>query len=141
MPDTLEGFPADQYLSLQSNDPDLFALLSGTAPAELELAALSGSLPDATLTPAQRQEQNNAARVQQLVEAQVFGTPGHYEGEQFIPGQPGNVTLQFELESLAPQLAAQLKAAATPTANPQGLSQEGANYVNTRLFAQHIGAA
>jgi len=81
------------------------------------MAALSGSLPDATLTPAQRQEQANAARIAELVAAQVYGTPGTYsETGEYIPGQAGNITAQMELASLDPQLAAQLKTAATPPA-------------------------
>jgi len=140
MPDSLEGLPAAQHLHLQANDPELFSLLAGTANAELEMAALNGSLSDTALTPAQRQEATNAARIAALVESLPYGTPGHYEGETYIPGQPSNLTAQFELESLAPQLAAQLKTAATPPAPQQGLTQEGANFVNQQLFAAHIAA-
>ena len=142
MPDSLEGLPAAQHLHLQENDPELFSLLAGTANAELEMAALNGSLPDATLTPAQRQEATNAARIAELVAMNPFGTPGVYsEDGTYIPGQPTSLTAQFELAALDPQLAAQLKTAATPPAPQQGLTQEGANFVNQQLFAAHIGAA
>jgi len=141
MPDSLEGLPAAQHLHLQANDPELFSLLAGTAPAELEMAALSGSLPDATLTPAQRQEATKSARIAELVAMNPFGTPGVYsEDGTYIPGQPTSLTAQFELESLDPQLAAQLRTAATPPAPQQGLTQEGANFVNQQLFAAHIAA-
>ena len=141
MPDSLEGLPAAQHLHLQENDPELFSLLAGTANAELEMAALNGSLPDATLTPAQRQDATNAARIAELVAMNPFGTPGVYsEDGTYIPGQPTSLTAQFELAALDPQLAAQLKTAATPPAPQQGLTQEGANFVNQQLFAAHIAA-
>ena len=141
MPDSLEGLPAAQHLHLQENDPELFSLLAGTANAELEMAALSGSLSDTALTQQQRQEAAKAARIAELVAMNPFGTPGVYsEDGTYIPGQPTSLTAQFELESLDPQLAAQLKTAATPPAPQQGLTQEGANFVNQQLFAAHIAA-
>ena len=141
MPDSLEGLPTAQHLHLQANDPELFSLLAGTANAELEMAALNGSLPDATLTPAQRQDATNAARIAELVAMNPFGTPGVYsEDGTYIPGHAGSLTGQFELAALDPQLAAQLKTAATPPAPQQGLTQEGANFVNQQLFAAHIAA-
>ena len=141
MPDSLEGLPAAQHLHLQENDPELFSLLAGTANAELEMAALSGSLSDTALTQQQRQEAAKAARIAELVAMNPFGTPGVYsEDGTYIPGQPTSLTAQFELAALDPQLAAQLKTAATPPAPQQGLSQEGANFVNQQLFAAHIAA-
>ena len=132
----------DITLRLQQADPELLQLLQGNAPASLELQVLDGSLPDATLTPAQRQEATKSARIAELVAMNPFGTPGVYsEDGTYIPGQPTSLTALFELAALDPQLAAQLKTAATPPAPQQGLTQEGANFVNAQLFSNYIGAA
>ena len=144
MPDSLEGLPAAQHLHLHANDPELFSLLAVTANAELEMAALNGSLPDATLTPAQRQEAATAARIQEILDAtngNPWGQPGEYlpDGSYQEP-VPGNLTMQMSLQALDSNLAAQLKTAATPPAPQQGLTQEGANFVNQQLFAAHIAA-
>ena len=61
-------------------------------------------------------DEQRSARIEQLVAAQPWGTPGRYEGEQFIPGQSGNVTQQMELQSLDPALAQRLQAEAQPPA-------------------------
>ena len=59
-------------------------------------------------------EDRNAERVEWLKSQKPFGVPGRYEGENFIPAQPPNMTLAFELEALAPEVAAEMKAEATP---------------------------
>jgi hypothetical protein len=119
MPDSIQELGADQLIQLQTSDPELFQLLSNTAPAELELAAMSGELPDAAPTPQQRQEQANQQRIAELVESNPFGKQGYYaEDGSYIPAVQGSVTAQFELESLDPELAARLRAEATPAPAP-----------------------
>ena len=135
MPDSLEGLPAAQHLHLQANDPELFSLLAGTANAELEMAALSGSLPDATLTPEQRIAANNTARVQELVAAQVFGTAGTYSADgTFIPGIQPNLTGQLALLSLAPDIYASEQAKAKPPAQLTEAQQRDATVLMAHGF-------
>jgi hypothetical protein len=127
MPDSLEGLSAGAQIQLQNADPELFQLLGNTAPAELELAAMNHQLGDAAPTPQQLQDAATAARVEELLAAgNPFGTQGHYEGEQYVPGTPANVTAAFELESLNPELAARLKAEATPAPAPTPEQQRDA---------------
>ena len=120
-------------LQLQQADPELFAVVSGgDIPASLELAVMDGSLPDVAATPQQRQQEANAARIAQLVESLPYGSQGYYQGDEYIPGAPGNVTAAFELESLDPALAAKLKAEATPAANG-GLSAADVAFVQEEM--------
>jgi len=137
--------PPGALLKLQALDPELGLILSGEAPAELELAVVTGTWADAAPTQEQRQEAAKAARIQEILAADPFPTQGHYEGEgdaaTYVPGNPGNLTLQMELAQLDPALAQRLSTEAQPPAQQQGLSQEGADFVNSRLFAAHIGAS
>jgi hypothetical protein len=119
MPDSLEGLSAGAQIQLQNADPELFQLLGNTAPAELELAAMNQQLGDAAPTAQQRQDAATAARIAELVESNPFGTQGYYaEDGSYIPAVQGSVTAQFELQALAPELAAKLQAEATPATTP-----------------------
>ena len=120
-------------LQLQQVDPELFAVVSGgDIPASLELSVMDGSLPDVAATPQQRQQESNAARIAQLVESLPYGSQGYYQGDEYIPGAPGNVTAAFELESLDPALAARLKAEAA-TATPGGMTAEDIAFVQAEM--------
>ena len=126
-PSSADELPVDAVMALTERDPELLAILQGSAPASLELQVLDGSLPDAAPTPQQLQDAATAARVEELLAAgNPFGTQGHYEGQDYIPGTPANVTAAFELESLNPELAARLKAEATPAPAPTPEQQRDA---------------
>ena len=145
MPTDSSDIPPGAQLQLLNSDPELHQLLSGAAPAELELQVITGTWPDTAETPQQRQEQANAARIQEILDAtngNPWGKPGEYlpDGSYQEP-VPGNLTMQLSMQSLAPELAAQLQAQAAPPAPQQGLTQEGANFVNAQLFSNYIGAA
>ena len=142
MPTDSSDIPPGAQLQLLNRDPELHQLLSGAAPAELELQVITGTWADIAETPQQRQEQATAARIAELVAMTPFGSQGSYaEDGSYTPGLPTSLTAQMELQSLAPELAAQLQAAVQPPAPQQGLTAEGAAFVNQQLFATHIGAS
>jgi hypothetical protein len=142
MPDGIDQLDYSQRVALQDADADLFALLSNTASAELELAAMNGSLASAAPTPEQLQDAAKQQRIAELVEAKVFGTPGVYlEDGTYQPGIAPSITGQFELESLDPQLAAQLRTQATPPAPQQGLSEADAARINSEVLRLRYEAA
>ena len=140
-PNSPDQIGLDLTVRLQMQDPELLQILQGNAPARLELAVLDGSLADAAPTQQQRQDASKAQRIAELIQANPFGTAGYYQGDEFIEPTPGNVTAAFELAALDPELAAKLEAAAAPAVGQAGLSPEGANFVNSRLFASHIAGA
>lgn len=137
-PSTPQAISLEIGLQLQQADPELFQIVSGAEiPATLELAVMDGSLPDVAATPQERQEQANAARIAQLVESLPYGSQGYYQGDEYIPGAPGNVTAAFELEALAPDLAASMKLAATPVAN-SGMSAEDVAFVHAEMARSQV---
>ena len=132
-PSSPQAISLEIGLQLQQVDPELFAVISGgDIPASLELAVMDGSLPDVAATPQQRQQEANAARIAQLVESLPYGSQGCYQGDEYIPGAPGNVTAAFELESLDPALAARLKAEAA-TATPGGMTAADVAFVQAEM--------
>ena len=149
MPDSLEELTLSDQLALSSADVELHSLLSGTATAELELAALSNAL-DAAPTPQQRQQEANAAQVQAILDrngGNPYGVQGYYQNpddpNSYIAKRERNLTDSMLLESLDPQLAAQMELQANP---PQqtGLTQDAANFVNqeaARLRTEAMNAA
>ena len=139
-PSSPQAISLEIGLQLQQVDPELFAVVSGgDIPASLELSVMDGSLPDVAATPQQRQQEANAARIAQLVESLPYGSQGYYQGDEYIPGAPGNVTAAFELESLDPALAARLKAEAT-TATPGGMTAADVAFVNATMAANRVAA-
>jgi hypothetical protein len=129
MPDSVDELEFSQRAALQTADADLFALLANQAPAELELAAMNGSLATAAPTQQELQDAAKAAQIQQILDTtngNPWGQPGYYEGDTFVPPLPANLTQAFTLESLDPQLAARLKAEATPAPAPTPEQQRDA---------------
>jgi hypothetical protein len=143
-PASPDAIGVDLGFQLQNQDPELLQILSGNAPARLELAVLDGSLPDAAATPQERQAAVNAERVAELVAAQVGGRPGYYRelpnGEQeYVPPQPGNTTAMFELEALDPiAFEREQLQANPPKPAPGALSAADAQWVNAE--AQRIAS-
>jgi hypothetical protein len=141
MPDSIEELDYAHQMALGEADPELFALLANQATAELELAAISGELAAAAPTAQERADAAKAARIAELVDAQVFGVPGRYEGDQFIAGKPSNLTGMLELQALDPELAAKLQAQAQPPVHQPGtLTAEGAAFVNGEVLRQRMAA-
>ena len=135
MPDSLEELPLSDQLALSSADPDLHSLLSGTATAELELAALSNQLDAAPIPQADREAQARRAEAERLIADGAFPTAGRYEGETYIPGREGSVTAQFAVEELAPDLAERerLRVAAEQAPTPGGMTAADVAFVQAEM--------
>ena len=79
-------------------------------------------------------EQATYNRIEELKASLPYGSQGHYlEDGSFVPGTKGNFTLQMELQALAPDVAANMKAAAQPPVANTGLSEEAAARINSQL--------
>jgi len=142
MPDSLDGMQVTEQIALLEADPELHSLLAGNAPAELELAALNGSLSAAPTTPQERADAVKAARVAELLATQPAGRPGYYRevpnGEpEYVPPQPGNVTALMELQALDLEAAQREQLQAIPP-RQTGLSEQDAAWVNAE--AQRIAS-
>ena len=144
MPDSIAELEMMDQLALGTADPDLHSLLSNTATAELEMAALSNTLDAAPIPQADREAAAKRAEAEALVAANCFGTVGRYEGEAYIPGIAQNVTQMMQVELLAPDLAererlrvaaeqAQLKPSAA-------MNEEAVAFVNATMAANRAAA-
>ena len=134
MPDDIKELPLMDQVALQAADPEMFALLSNTASADIELAASTNAMAAAAPTAQERQDVAIQERIAELTKANPYGKAGYFEGDQLIAPTPGNMTAALELEALSPELAAKLKAEARPAAPQEGLSVEAANRVNAEAF-------
>ena len=115
MPDNISELAMTEQQMLQDADPELFSLLSNQAPAELELAAMTGELADFAITPQQRQDTAVQAEVQQLIASSPFGTKDSYSPEgEFIPGKKENFTAQMRLSMLSEDAYNKCKAEIQP---------------------------
>ena len=110
-------------------------MLSNTATAELELAAMSGALSEQAVTPQERQDAAIQAEIEQLIASQPFGSVGSYDSDNnFIPGKAPNLTNQLRLKALAPEKAMVLEEAAKPKiGDPGAINQEEADRINAQL--------
>lgn len=135
LPDSLDELPLTDQYRLNEHDPQLYQLLAGTAPAELELAAMNGELEDAPMPIAERQAQERAAEVERLIAEGAFPSKGTYnEAGEYIPGNKGNLTAQLRIAQLDPQrYEAEKMAAFPPQPQPGALTEEGAAFVNDRI--------
>ena len=134
MPDDISELGMTEQTLLQDADPELYALLSNTATAVLEMSALNGTLPEQAISPQERQEAAIQAEIQHLSAVNPFGGQGSYDEQgNFTPGPKPNLTNQIRLQMLAPELAGSLKAAAAPPVANQGMTQEECDRVNSQL--------
>jgi hypothetical protein len=144
MPDSIAELELSDQLALQSNDPDLHALLSNTATAELELAVMDGSLPDVAIPQADREAQARRAEAERLIAEGAFPTAGRYEGETYIPGRQGSLTAQFTVQALAPDLyeAESLRVAAEQAQQKPSaaMNEEAVAFVNATMAANRAAA-
>jgi hypothetical protein len=143
LPQTTEELDLPSRIQLSDADPELSQLFDPAGPTpELELAITTGTWADAPATSQERADAAKQQRIAELVEAQVFGTQGTYlEDGTYQPGIAPSITGQFELESLDPQLAAQLRTQATPPAPQQGLSEADAARINSEVLRLRYEAA
>ena len=146
-PSSPQSISMELGFQLQQVDPELFAVVSGAEiPATLELAVMDGSLPDEAATPQQRQQEANAAQVQAILDrngGNPYGVQGYYQNpddaNSYIAKREKNLTDSMLLESLDPQLAAQMELQANPPqAAPGALSAADAAWVNAE--AQRIAS-
>jgi len=140
MPDDLSQLALSDQVRLLESDVELHSLLGNTASAELEMAALSNQLDAAPIPQADRIAAANKAQVEQLIADGAFPTQGRYEGEQYIPGLPGNVTAQLLISSLDPQRYEAEMLRATPV-KQTGMTQEEVNRVNARVASMQAAGA
>ena len=98
-PSSPDQIGVDLGLRLQQVDPELFQIVSGGGiPASLELSVMDGSLPDIAATPQQRQQEANAARIEELTASNPYCTAGYYnEQGDLVPPTQGNLTAALEL--------------------------------------------
>ena len=135
MPDSIAELELSDQLALESGDPDLFALLSNAASAELEMAAINNQLDAAPIPQADREAKARRAEAERLIADGAFPTAGRYEGETYIPGREGSVTAQFAVEELAPDLAERerLRVAAEQAPTPGGMTAEDIAFVQAEM--------
>ena len=97
-------------VQLAARDPDLVALLDGTASAGLRADAITGNLDCTPPEVGQVDAEARNRRVQEILAAKPWG-----DGKDRAP----NMTLQIELHHLAPQVAAMAAATHTREHPPQ----------------------
>ena len=105
-----------EALRLTEVDPELVSLLNGTAGAALRADALQGSINAAPPTAEQLRDEAMSAQIDALMASNPWGTPGRYEGDQYIPPTEGNMTAQFQLAALAPEIAEKMQKVSAPAA-------------------------
>lgn len=125
LPPDISGLAGHEALELSERDPELHSLLSGTAPAELELAVLRGEFspqPPAQLSP---QDAARAAAEALVAEhGNPWGVVGSYSDDgTFNAPTPPNWTHQLLVQRDHPELAQQL-AAEWEAANPAATSEQ-----------------
>ena len=84
-----------EYMRLSAEDPELFSLLAGKAPAGLVADTLQGKLSPIPKPQEQRAAESKKAEVKQLIEAN--------------PYKSGNLTEKLKLEALDPAAAKALR--------------------------------
>lgn len=143
MPDDIKELPLGQQDQLLRNDPELHALLAGTANAELELAAISNELAEQVASPEQRQEQAKAARVAEILALNPGGEPGRYlEDGSYQEPKPANLSLMAELASLdKAAFEAQELIRKPPAAAPDAQQQAAQRQAQAEAHAQSLNHA
>lgn len=115
---------------LREEDPELFALFNGSAPAELEIAVLENTFPDEP--PVSQREQREAAKRKEAEQAyKRIGNPWmerqiRDEQGQFMDIKGPNITEQILIESLDQELAQRLREEAQEHAARQKAQREAA---------------
>ena len=119
-----------EQMQLQERDPMLLQIISGAAPASLELQVLDGSFADTAPDQQAIQAAAANAEVEQLIAEGAFPTQGYYQEDgSFVPPTPGNLTAQLRIAALDQQRYEQEKLKAIPP-KQTGLSEQDAAWVN-----------
>jgi len=98
MPDSISELPGHEQIALQQRDEQMYALLSNSATAELELAVLNNSFAPEPPDPAAQAEAARRAQVEELL-------PKATEG---------NYTALLQLDTLDPVAASAVRSKLTP---------------------------
>ena len=117
-----------EYMRLSAEDPELFSLLAGKAPAGLVADTLQGKLSPIPKTPEQRANEQQQAEIKELIEAN--------------PYQSRNLTQALRLEALDPAAAKVLRKQAgvrSPAERAEQEAQERAQHDSE--FNQVIAAS
>lgn len=136
-PSSPDAIGVDLGLKLQDQDPELWQVLTGNAPASLELQVMEGTFADSAPTPQERQETDRKAEIAAILQrndGNPFGCLAHHDGERWIEHRQRHDTDSFRLMQLDPALAERLKLQANPPKpDPHALSAAAAAEVNARL--------
>ena len=97
-PKSVDELTGEQRLRLAKADPELFAVMNGTATASLEASVLDGTFSETYTAPTA--EQINSAEVDELLASGAFPTAGRYDGETYIEPTAGNFTSQMRIAQL-----------------------------------------
>lgn len=137
-PKAVSDLTGQQQMRLAEADPELFAVMSGTATAALEASVMDGTFAESYTAPSQ--EQLNSARVQEILAQSPAGTKGFYQDSgQYVAGKEQNLSLLMELAHLSPQqYEAEKLRANPPQPNENAVSAESAARMNAELAATRL---
>lgn len=124
-PFTMKGSVAEAIQAEVSKlDPMQAREWIAEAGAAMSLQAAAAAQGLTEMTPALRAEidrlnpktadEQKADRIAELTQSNPYGKAGFYEGDEYVPPVPPNITACLELETLNAELAAKLKAEAAP---------------------------
>lgn len=138
-PKEISDLTGQQQMRLAEADPELFAVMSGTATASLEASVMDGTFADSVTPLAEREEQARNQEVEQLIADGAFPSKGHYNGSEYVAGRSGNLTAQLRILALSPQRYESEKLKANPPQpNENAVSAESAARMNAELAATRI---
>ena len=101
LPKKAEDLSGEQRMKIAKADPELAAILFGTASATLEASVLDGSFSESYTAPSD--EQINAEEVSRLIADGAFPTPGRYlEDGSYQEPTAGSLTAQLRIAQLDP---------------------------------------
>ena len=133
-PKAISDLSVQQQMRLAKADPELFAVMNGSATASLEASVLDGTFADTYEAPSD--DQINAEEVAQLIAEGAFPTAGTYrEDGSYQEPTEGNFTSQMRIAQLDPaRYQAELEKiqASAPALSPQAVddSQTRINSLN-----------
>lgn len=152
-PFTLQGEVAQRIQSeISRSQPELAQQWIEEAQASMSLAARAAALGLEPMTPKLRAEIERftpvkpevalTTRIEELIAQRPYGRPAGLDAEgNTTPALPPNITAAIQLEALAPQTAADLKAQMAPPAAPApgAVDAEGAAFINSYMRGLNSG--
>jgi len=133
-----------ELMRLQQADPDLAALVMGTATASLELQVLEGNFSDTYTAPTP--EQLKAQRVQEILAQNPGGQNGYYRqlpdgSSEYVQPQEANMSLMLELSQLDHDAWQQQEAIRKPPAPVEGvITADEAARINAAVAAERVAS-